>query len=71
MSRCSMSHDYDVTILLQVSCERAGQVLRLMLKEPFALLGGGCTETHLAAFVRHEVGSPSCLAWTQFGLHGG
>nr|XP_023652044.1 McKusick-Kaufman/Bardet-Biedl syndromes putative chaperonin [Paramormyrops kingsleyae] len=52
---------------LKVSCERAGQVLRLMLKEPFALLGGGCTETHLAAFVRHESSSDVTEAVRELG----
>ncbi|KAK2824106.1 hypothetical protein Q5P01_021281 [Channa striata] len=35
-------------------CQKTEHVLRLTLKEPFALLGGGCTETHLAAYVRHK-----------------
>ncbi|CAG6017614.1 unnamed protein product [Menidia menidia] len=39
---------------LKVVCQNAEHVLRLALKEPCALLGGGCTETHLAAFVRHK-----------------
>ncbi|KAL2083680.1 hypothetical protein ACEWY4_021453 [Coilia grayii] len=38
---------------LKLACERAMHVLRLTLKEPYALLGAGCTEAHLAAYVRH------------------
>ncbi|XP_051000679.1 molecular chaperone MKKS-like isoform X2 [Acomys russatus] len=32
-------------------------VLQLTIKEPWVLLGGGCTETHLAAYIRHKVRS--------------
>nr|XP_020457456.1 McKusick-Kaufman/Bardet-Biedl syndromes putative chaperonin [Monopterus albus] len=39
---------------LKVVCQKTEHVLRLTLREPSALLGGGCTETHLAAYVRHE-----------------
>ncbi|XP_068597562.1 molecular chaperone MKKS [Brachionichthys hirsutus] len=39
---------------LKVACQKAEQVLRLTLREPSALHGGGCTETHLAAHVRHQ-----------------
>ncbi|GAA6213990.1 McKusick-Kaufman/Bardet-Biedl syndromes putative chaperonin [Lates japonicus] len=39
---------------LKVVCQKAENVLRLSLKEPSALLGGGCTETHLAAYIRHK-----------------
>uniref|UniRef100_A0A3Q0RLJ0 MKKS centrosomal shuttling protein n=1 Tax=Amphilophus citrinellus TaxID=61819 RepID=A0A3Q0RLJ0_AMPCI len=39
---------------LKVVCQVTEHVLRLTLREPFALLGGGCTETHLAAYVRHK-----------------
>ncbi|XP_076141657.1 molecular chaperone MKKS [Alosa pseudoharengus] len=38
---------------LKLACERAAHVLRLTLKDPYALLGGGCMETHLAAYIRH------------------
>ncbi|XP_068423242.1 molecular chaperone MKKS isoform X2 [Clinocottus analis] len=38
----------------QVACQKTEHVLRLTLREPSALLGGGCTETHLAAYIRHE-----------------
>lgn len=41
--------------LLKVVCQKTENVLRLTLREPSALLGGGCTETHLAAYVRHKV----------------
>ncbi|XP_069546209.1 molecular chaperone MKKS [Brachyistius frenatus] len=39
---------------LKVVCRTAEHVLRLTLREPSALLGGGCTETHLAAYFRHK-----------------
>ncbi|XP_019726259.1 molecular chaperone MKKS isoform X1 [Hippocampus comes] len=39
---------------LKVACQKTEHVLRLTLREPFALLGGGCTETHLAAYIRHQ-----------------
>ncbi|XP_061843866.2 molecular chaperone MKKS [Nerophis lumbriciformis] len=49
---------------LKVACQKTEHVLRLALKEPFALLGGGCTETHLAAYIRQQcdaAGSASML----------
>ncbi|TMS04159.1 McKusick-Kaufman/Bardet-Biedl syndromes putative chaperonin [Larimichthys crocea] len=39
---------------LKVVCQKIEHVLRLTLREPAALLGGGCTETHLAAYIRHK-----------------
>ncbi|XP_060943789.1 McKusick-Kaufman/Bardet-Biedl syndromes putative chaperonin [Limanda limanda] len=39
---------------LKVVCQKTEHVLRLTLREPYALFGGGCTETHLAAYVRHK-----------------
>ncbi|KAM6916420.1 molecular chaperone MKKS [Xenentodon cancila] len=39
---------------LKVVCQKTEHVLRLTLREPSALLGGGCTETLLAAYVRHK-----------------
>ncbi|KAL7383992.1 hypothetical protein ABVT39_022036 [Epinephelus coioides] len=39
---------------LKVVYQKTEHVLRLTLREPSALLGGGCTETHLAAYVRHK-----------------
>ncbi|NXL91894.1 TCPQ protein, partial [Alectura lathami] len=39
---------------LKRACETAEHVLRLTIKEPLALLGGGCTETHLASYIRHK-----------------
>ncbi|NWR69969.1 TCPA protein, partial [Centropus unirufus] len=35
-------------------CETAEHVLQLTVREPLALLGGGCTETHLASYIRHK-----------------
>ena len=39
---------------LKRACETAEHVLQLTLKEPLALLGGGCTETHLASYLRQK-----------------
>ncbi|XP_037540900.1 McKusick-Kaufman/Bardet-Biedl syndromes putative chaperonin [Nematolebias whitei] len=39
---------------LKVVCQKTEHVLRLALREPSALLGGGCTETHLAAYARQK-----------------
>ncbi|NXV83563.1 TCPQ protein, partial [Atlantisia rogersi] len=39
---------------LKRACETAEHVLQLTIKEPLALLGGGCTETHLASYIRHK-----------------
>ncbi|MEE6474424.1 hypothetical protein FKM82_010377 [Ascaphus truei] len=39
---------------LMRTCQAAEHVLQLTLKKPWVLLGGGCTETHLAAFVRYK-----------------
>lgn len=41
--------------MLKVVWQKTEHVLRLSLREPSALLGGGCTETFLAAYVRHKV----------------
>nr|KAF6330481.1 McKusick-Kaufman syndrome [Myotis myotis] len=40
---------------LKLTCQTALHVLQLTIKEPCVLLGGGCTETHLAAYIRHKV----------------
>ncbi|KAM7327247.1 molecular chaperone MKKS [Alexandromys fortis] len=40
---------------LKLACQTALHVLQLTIKEPWVLLGGGCTETHLAAHIRHKV----------------
>ncbi|KAM9365632.1 molecular chaperone MKKS [Pholidichthys leucotaenia] len=55
---------------LKVVCQTAEHVLKLTLKDPAAFLGGGCTETHLAAYVRHKSndgvpGTASVLGCTQ------
>ncbi|XP_007954614.1 McKusick-Kaufman/Bardet-Biedl syndromes putative chaperonin [Orycteropus afer afer] len=39
---------------LKLTCQTALHVLQLTIKEPFVFLGGGCTETHLAAYIRHK-----------------
>ncbi|CAG09531.1 unnamed protein product [Tetraodon nigroviridis] len=57
-SVCSMvlCHRNDTLLSeLKVVCQKTENVMRLTLKEPYVLLGGGCTETHLAAYVRHKV----------------
>ncbi|XP_055026548.2 molecular chaperone MKKS [Misgurnus anguillicaudatus] len=38
---------------LKMTCQRAEHVLRLTLRDPYALLGGGCTETLLATYITH------------------
>ncbi|XP_054239454.1 molecular chaperone MKKS-like [Indicator indicator] len=60
---------------LKRACETAEHVLQLTIKEPLALLGGGCTETHLASYIRHKSYSLSSssledvdCSWTQFHL---
>ncbi|XP_036041209.1 McKusick-Kaufman/Bardet-Biedl syndromes putative chaperonin isoform X2 [Onychomys torridus] len=40
---------------LKLTCQTAMHALQLTIKEPWVLLGGGCTETHLAAYIRHKV----------------
>ncbi|EDL80306.1 McKusick-Kaufman syndrome protein, isoform CRA_b [Rattus norvegicus] len=40
---------------LKLTCQTAMHVLQLTIKEPWVLLGGGCVETHLAAYIRHKV----------------
>ncbi|MBN3320319.1 MKKS protein, partial [Atractosteus spatula] len=42
---------------LKLTCQNAEHVLRLSLKSPFVLFGGGCTETHLAAYIRNKCSS--------------
>ncbi|KFP23488.1 McKusick-Kaufman/Bardet-Biedl syndromes putative chaperonin [Colius striatus] len=44
---------------LKRACETAEHVLQLTIKEPLALFGGGCTETHLASYIRHKTYSLS------------
>ncbi|XP_054552306.1 molecular chaperone MKKS [Talpa occidentalis] len=40
---------------LKRTCQTALHVLQLTIKEPCVLLGGGCTETHLAAYIRYKI----------------
>uniref|UniRef100_UPI00358E0259 molecular chaperone MKKS-like isoform X2 n=1 Tax=Myxine glutinosa TaxID=7769 RepID=UPI00358E0259 len=40
---------------LKIVCKVAEHLLQLVLKQPYALFGGGCTESHLATFVRHQM----------------
>ncbi|KAK7901973.1 hypothetical protein WMY93_018742 [Mugilogobius chulae] len=39
---------------LKVVCDKSEHVLRQTLRDPFALFGGGCSETHLAACIRYK-----------------
>ncbi|XP_072293469.1 molecular chaperone MKKS [Eucyclogobius newberryi] len=52
---------------LKVACEKAEHVLRLTLRDPFALFGGGCFETHLAAYIRHKSKTTGLDAASMFG----
>ncbi|XP_004383115.1 molecular chaperone MKKS isoform X1 [Trichechus manatus latirostris] len=59
---------------LKLTCQTALHVLQLTIKEPFVFLGGGCTETHLAAYVRHKtLNEPGSIlkdvGYTQTELH--
>lgn len=51
---CGMANT-NFLIFNQRVCETAEHMLQLTVKEPFALLGGGCTETHLASYIRYKV----------------
>ncbi|KAM4842287.1 molecular chaperone MKKS [Thomomys bottae] len=42
---------------LKLACQTALHALQLTIKEPWVLLGGGCTETHLAAYIRNKTHS--------------
>ncbi|NWR91610.1 TCPB protein, partial [Furnarius figulus] len=48
-------------------CETAEHVLQLTVKEPLALLGGGCTETHLASYIRHKSSNLSARTFKDLG----
>ncbi|NXC26967.1 TCPB protein, partial [Campylorhamphus procurvoides] len=48
-------------------CETAEHVLQLTMKEPLALLGGGCTETHLASYIRHKSSNLSTSTFKDLG----
>ncbi|NXY43901.1 TCPB protein, partial [Ceuthmochares aereus] len=52
---------------LKRACETAEHVLQLTVKEPLALLGGGCTETHLASYIRHKSCSLSTSTFKEIG----
>ncbi|KAM4600156.1 molecular chaperone MKKS [Fundulus diaphanus] len=52
---------------LKLVCQKAEHVLRLALREPWALLGGGCTETLLAAYVRHKSKNEASEATSALG----
>ncbi|NXY21914.1 TCPB protein, partial [Atrichornis clamosus] len=48
-------------------CETSEHVLQLTMKEPWALLGGGCTETHLALYIRHKTSSLPASTFKDLG----
>ncbi|NXR67764.1 TCPB protein, partial [Rhadina sibilatrix] len=48
-------------------CETAEHVLQLTMKEPLALLGGGCTETHLASYIRYKSSSLPASTFKDLG----
>ncbi|XP_027549205.1 McKusick-Kaufman/Bardet-Biedl syndromes putative chaperonin isoform X3 [Neopelma chrysocephalum] len=48
-------------------CETAEHVLQLTMKEPLALLGGGCTETHLASYIRYKSSNLSTSTFQDLG----
>ncbi|XP_066553189.1 molecular chaperone MKKS [Amia ocellicauda] len=52
---------------LKVVCQSAEHILRLTLRNPFALLGGGCMETHLAAYIRSKCCVGNVAAWSELG----
>ncbi|XP_061478533.1 molecular chaperone MKKS [Rhineura floridana] len=39
---------------LKLACQTAEHVLQLTVNDPWVLLGGGCTETHLSSYIRHK-----------------
>uniref|UniRef100_A0A8C5PDN8 MKKS centrosomal shuttling protein n=1 Tax=Leptobrachium leishanense TaxID=445787 RepID=A0A8C5PDN8_9ANUR len=39
---------------LTATCRASQHILQLTLRKPWVLLGGGCTETHLATYVRYK-----------------
>ncbi|KAM4042457.1 molecular chaperone MKKS isoform 2-T2 [Anomaloglossus baeobatrachus] len=41
------------------TCQTAEHTLSLLLKEPWLLLGGGCSEAHVAAYIRYKVAARS------------
>ncbi|XP_016335425.1 McKusick-Kaufman/Bardet-Biedl syndromes putative chaperonin-like isoform X2 [Sinocyclocheilus anshuiensis] len=58
---------------LKMTCKRAEHVLRLTLREPYALLGGGCTETLLATHITHmncskasTIAQALCISHSEF-----
>ncbi|KAI7805806.1 McKusick-Kaufman/Bardet-Biedl syndromes putative chaperonin [Triplophysa rosa] len=53
---------------LKMTCQRAEHVLRLTLREPYALLGGGCTETLLATHITHMSQSTASKTATSLGV---
>ncbi|XP_029558100.1 molecular chaperone MKKS [Salmo trutta] len=53
---------------LKAACQRAEHVLRLTLRDPVGLLGGGCTETHMAAYVSNKGTTEAAEAALSLGV---
>ncbi|XP_013914367.1 PREDICTED: McKusick-Kaufman/Bardet-Biedl syndromes putative chaperonin [Thamnophis sirtalis] len=39
---------------LKLACQTAERALQLTVKDPWILLGGGCTETHVSSYIKHK-----------------
>uniref|UniRef100_A0A2D4LP53 McKusick-Kaufman/Bardet-Biedl syndromes chaperonin n=1 Tax=Micrurus spixii TaxID=129469 RepID=A0A2D4LP53_9SAUR len=39
---------------LKLACQTAEHALQLTVKDPWILLGGGCTETHVSSYIKHK-----------------
>nr|XP_020662508.1 McKusick-Kaufman/Bardet-Biedl syndromes putative chaperonin isoform X2 [Pogona vitticeps] len=44
---------------LKLACQTAEHALQLTIRDPWVLLGGGCTETHLSSYIRHTSSAPT------------
>ncbi|KAH0621870.1 hypothetical protein JD844_023571 [Phrynosoma platyrhinos] len=60
---------------LKLACQTAEHVLQLTLRDPWVLLGGGCTETHLSSYIRHTSSTAAgstleelCCSQTEFKM---
>ncbi|XP_044310173.1 McKusick-Kaufman/Bardet-Biedl syndromes putative chaperonin-like isoform X1 [Varanus komodoensis] len=60
---------------LKLACQTAEHALQFTISDPWVLLGGGCTETHLSSYIRHASGNVTistledlCCSWADFQL---
>ncbi|XP_062981400.1 molecular chaperone MKKS isoform X2 [Elgaria multicarinata webbii] len=60
---------------LKLACQTAEHALQLTINDPWVLVGGGCTETHLSSYISHlscSVTSSTledlCCSWAEFQL---